>query len=135
MNTFDAPSREACMVRRERTNTPLQALLMMNDAQYVESARALAERALKEGGATSEERLTWMFRLVTCRTPDAAELVVLASALRDHRAKYAQDAEAAKKLIAVGESKPDAGLPPDELAAYALVANLILNLDEVLTKG
>src|SRR5205085_3852638 len=62
MNAFDAPSREACMVRRERTNTPLQALLMLNEAQYVEAARALAERAMKEGGATPEERLAWLFR-------------------------------------------------------------------------
>jgi hypothetical protein len=135
MSTFDAPSREACMVRRERTNTPLQALLMMNDTQYVESARALAERAIREGGAAAEERLAWMFRMATGRKPDADELAVLAATLKDHLAKYTSDVEAAKKLIAVGESKPDASLPPGELAAYAMVANMILNLDEVLTKG
>jgi hypothetical protein len=135
MNTFDAPSREACMVRRERTNTPLQALLMMNDTQYVEAARGLAERAMKEGGATPEERLAWLFRMATSRKPDAAELAVLTKTFQDQRAKYTQDAEAAKKLIEVGESKPDAALAADELAAYAVVANLVLNLDEVLTKG
>jgi hypothetical protein len=76
-----------------------------------------------------------MFRAATGRKPDAEELGVLAATLKDHLAKYAGDVEAAKKLIAVGESKPDASLPPGELAAYALVANMILNLDEVLTKG
>jgi hypothetical protein len=135
MGIIDAPSREACMVRRERTNTPLQALLLMNDTQYVEAARALGERTMKEGGATADERLAWMFRAATGRKPDATELGVLVATFKDHLATYSGDAEAAKKLIAVGESKPDASLPPHELAAYAMVANLILNLDEVLNKG
>jgi hypothetical protein len=135
MNTFDAPSREACMVRRERTNTPLQALLMMNETQYVEAARALAERGMKEGGATPESRLGYMFLLTTARRPDKRELAELTAAYRDFLAGYQRDAEAARKLIAVGESKPDASLPPTELAAYTMVGNLILNLDAVLTKG
>jgi hypothetical protein len=90
---------------------------------------------MKEGGATAEERLAWMFRAATGRKPDATELGVLVATFKDHLATYSGDAEAAKKLIAVGESKPDASLPPHELAAYAMVANLILNLDEVLNKG
>ena len=110
------------MVRRERTNTPLQALLMMNEAQFVESARALAERALKEGGQAPEQRLAWMFRAATCRRPDAKEAGELMAAYRDFLADYRRDAAAAKKLIAVGESKADAGLPPAELAAYTMVA-------------
>jgi hypothetical protein len=133
--TFDAPSREACTVRRERTNTPLQALLTMNETQYVECARALAERAMTEGGSSPEDRLTWMFRAATCRKPDAKELVELSAAYRDLLATYRREAEAAKKLIAIGESKVHPSLPPDELAAFTIVGNLILNLDEVLTKG
>jgi mono/diheme cytochrome c family protein len=135
MSTFDAPSREACMVRRERTNTPLQALLMMNEGQYVEAARALAGRALKEGDASAEDRLTWMFRVATCRKPDTVELGELSAAYRDLSVKYAADGEAAKKLATIGEMKLDSSQSPAEIAVYTMVANLILNLDEVLTKG
>ncbi|MBX6316438.1 MAG: DUF1553 domain-containing protein, partial [Isosphaeraceae bacterium] len=84
MTTFDAPSREACFVRRERTNTPLQALVLMNEPQYVEAARALAERTLREGGATPRQRLAYMFQLVTCRPPDDRELDELVAAYGDH---------------------------------------------------
>jgi hypothetical protein len=135
MTTFDAPSRESCTVRRERTNTPLQALLMMNGPQYVEASRALAERALHEGGARLEDRLAYLFRLATARRPDATELGELAAAYRDHFAAYTKDVEAAKKLINVGESKPDGKLDASELAAMTMVANLVLNLDEVISKG
>jgi hypothetical protein len=135
MTTFDAPSREACVVRRERTNTPLQALLLLNDPQYVECARALAQRAMKEGGQTDSERIAYLFRLATCRRPDAGELAELASTLKDLRAEYKRDSEAARKLLAIGESKADAKLPPAELAAWAMLASTVLNLDEVLNKG
>jgi hypothetical protein len=135
MTTFDAPSREFCTPRRERTNTPLQALLLMNETQYVEASRALAERALREGGAKLDDRLAWMFRLATARRPDAMELAELAEAYKDYLATYTKDADAAKKLIAVGESKPDPKLNPSELAALTMVGNVILNLDEILTKG
>jgi hypothetical protein len=135
MNALDAPSREACMVRRERTNTPLQALLLLNETQYVECARSLAERTLKEGGSKDAERLAYLFRLATARTPDATELAVLTETLADHRATYKANVEAAKKLIVLGETKPDAQLDPSELAAWTMIANLVLNLDEVLNKG
>jgi mono/diheme cytochrome c family protein len=135
MNAFDAPSREACRVRRERTNTPLQALLLLNETQYFECARVLAERTLKEGGTTAEERAAYLFRLATARKPDAAELSELVAVYKDHLAKYSRDAEAAKKLIAIGETKPDVALKASELAAWTLVANLVLNLDEVINKG
>jgi mono/diheme cytochrome c family protein len=134
MSTFDAPSREACMARRERTNTPLQALLMMNETQYVECARALAERTLREAGAAPEARITHMFRLATCRKPDAGEIKELLATLEDYTTTYTKNPEAAKKLIAIGETKPDAKLAPAELAAWTMVANVILNLDEVLNK-
>jgi mono/diheme cytochrome c family protein len=134
MVTFDAPSREACTVRRERTNTPLQALLMMNDVQYVECSRALAERALREGGPTPEARATAIFRRATARTPDAGEVAELVAAYRDNLAHYTRDVDGARKLIAVGETKPDAALDPSELASWTMVANLVLNLDEVINK-
>jgi mono/diheme cytochrome c family protein len=135
MNTFDAPSREACTVRRERTNTPLQALLLLNEKQYVECARALAERAMREGGDRPEARLTWMFRRATARRPDAREAAELLTAYKEHLAEYTRDVDAAKKLIAVGESKADAKLNPSELAAWTMIANVLLNLDEVINKG
>jgi mono/diheme cytochrome c family protein len=135
MTTFDAPSRESCIVRRERTNTPLQALEMMNEPQFVEASRALAERGMRECGPAPEERLAYLFRLATARRPDSTELAELTAAYRDHLALYTKDAAAARKLIGIGESKPDPKLDPGELAALTMVTNLILNLDEVINKG
>ncbi len=155
MTTFDAPSREACTVRRERTNTPLQALLLMNEPQMIEASRALAERVLREtcdcctdtdavatgakgaGGASAidVQRLTRMFRLAAGRTPDARELAELSAALSDFRTHYRGRPDDARKLIETGESRPDRSLPPAELAAWTMVGNVILNLDEVITKG
>jgi hypothetical protein len=135
MSTFDAPSREACTVRRERTNTPLQALLLLNEPQYVEAARALAGRSLREGGKTDDDRIGYLFRLATARRPDSREVAELQSALKDLRAEYAANPAAASKLIAIGESKPDASLDAKELAAWTMLANTVLNLDEVLNKG
>jgi mono/diheme cytochrome c family protein len=135
MSAFDAPSREACTVRRERTDTPLQALVLLNETQYVECARALAERAMREAGPKAEERLVFLFRLAAARRPDAGELRELLAAYRAHLAEFSRDVDAAKKLIAVGESKPDTRLDPGQLAAWTMVGNLILNLDEVLNKG
>jgi hypothetical protein len=135
MNTLDAPSRELCTVRRERTNTPLQALLLLNEKQFIECARALAGRAMREGGAKPEDRITYMFRLATAKAPDARELAELMTAYREYLGTYQRDQSAAKQLITVGESKPDATLNVSELAAWTLIANVILNLDEVLNKG
>jgi mono/diheme cytochrome c family protein len=135
MSTFDAPSREACTVRRERTNTPLQALVLLNDVQYVEAARALAGRALREGGKTPDERLAYLFRLATARRPESRELAELASALKDLQVEYASKPAEAARLISLGETKPDANLKPGDLAAWTMLANTVLNLDEVLNKG
>ncbi|HEY8506099.1 MAG TPA: DUF1549 and DUF1553 domain-containing protein, partial [Gemmataceae bacterium] len=135
MSGLDAPSREACTVRRERTNTPLQALMLLNDPQFVEAARALAERALREGGSTPEDRAAYMFRLATARPPEPAELRELVAAFGELRANYRKKIESARELIKVGELPPDPAFPPDELAAWTMVANVILNLDEVLNKG
>jgi hypothetical protein len=135
MNAFDAPSRESCIVRRERTNTPLQALLLLNETQFVECARTLAERVLREAAPGPEARLAYLFQLATARRPDARETAELLATYKDHLATYTQDIESARRLIAVGESKPDGKLNASELAAWTMVANLILNLDEVLNKG
>jgi len=131
--TFDAPSREACVVRRSRTNTPLQALALMNDVQYVEAARKLAERVMS-GGSTPADRLSSAFRLATARQPSPDETAILLATFQAHLAKYQADKPAAEKFVALGEAKRNESLDAAELAAYTLVCNLILNLDEVVTK-
>jgi hypothetical protein len=131
MSVFDAPSRESCCVRRDRTNTPLQALLLLNDPQYVEAARALAQRAMKSG----QPPAAFMFRLCTARHPGEQETRELNELFREQLAVYSKDAESAKQLVAVGESTADPDQDVPELAAWTIVANLILNLDEVVTKN
>jgi len=135
MSTFDAPSREACTMRRERTNTPLQALLLLNDPQYLEAARALGERMMKEGGKTPEERIQFAYKLATAKPMAPENLTLTLNTFKDMLSHYQSDPKAATELIAVGESKPDAALNPQELAAWTMVANLVLNLDEVLSKN
>src|SRR6185295_16429124 len=135
MTTFDAPSRESFCVRRERSNTPLQALVLMNDVQHFEAARAFAQRMMTEGGATVEERIAYGFRCATARHPGKAEQSVLQQTFDAELTKYKGDVEAAKKVISYGESKPRADLDASELAAYTLVANVLLNLDETVSKN
>ena len=135
MSSFDAPNREQSCAVRGRSNTPLQALQLMNDIQHVEAARHYAQRMLKEGGATPEERIRWGWRAVTARMPEAEEAEVVLNALNQHRNRYDSDPAAAKELLGFGESKSDAAIPPSELAAYTLVANLLFNLDEVVVKN
>ena len=134
MQIFDAPTRESCIVARARTNTPLQALALMNDTQYVEAARAFAERLLAEGDAADEARLTRAFRSVVSRHPDASELEVLGTLLSQGRKQYRSDAENATSLIHVGESTPGDTVNEAELAAWTVVCNLLFNLDEFVTK-
>ena len=135
MTTFDAPSREQCAVRRERTNTPLQALLLLNDPQYLEAARQLGYRIWREGGTNDAARLRYGFRLVTAREPECREGDILQQTLGAHRDQYRANPEAAKQVIAVGESPVPAEVAPAELAAYTMLANLLLNLDEVVTRN
>ena len=135
MSTFDAPSREACVLRRERTNTPLQALLLLNDPQYFEAARGLALRVLDQGGATDAERLSFMIRLCTARQPSEEAVAELTSLLAAQRVAYKDDVEAAKKLIAIGTAPADTSMDPSELAAWTMLANTVLNLDEVVCKN
>lgn len=135
MSTFDAPNREQSCTVRGRSNTPLQALQLMNDIQHVEAARNFAQRILKEGGANDDARIRWAWRTVTARLPEPGELAVVLNAMQQHRNRYDSDATAAKELIGYGESKADASADPAELAAYTLVANLLFNLDEVVVKN
>jgi hypothetical protein len=133
--TLDAPDRETCTVRRSRTNTPLQALVLMNDPTYVEASRKFAERIMRQGGATTGERVSFAFRSVTARQPTAAELSVLQQVYERQLARFRELPGAAANLLRTGESPADTQLEPAELAAWAVVASAILNTDEVLSRG
>ena len=134
MMTFDAAGRETCVVRETRTNTPLQALTLMNEITFLEAARGLAQRVMRDGGEARNERLTLAFRLATSRTPRQQELEILASGWEAQRARFAQDRQAADRLTIIGElARPD-DLDVVDLAAYSTVAGLLLNLDETITK-
>ncbi|HEV7866047.1 MAG TPA: PSD1 and planctomycete cytochrome C domain-containing protein [Chthoniobacteraceae bacterium] len=135
LQTFDAPDRETCVVSRERTNTPLQALVLLNDPTYVEAARLLAERMITEGGATPVERVRFAFRLTTARLPSEAEVSALLDLFEKQRSRYAPQPAEAAKLLSQGEHPRNAALDPAELAAWTLVASTLLNLDETVTKG
>jgi Protein of unknown function (DUF1553)/Protein of unknown function (DUF1549)/Planctomycete cytochrome C len=133
--TFDAPSRESCCVERPITNTPLQALALMNDVQYVEAARAFAQRILNAAAADDDGRLALAFRTATSRSPRAGESVVLRDLLAAQRAEYAAAPDAARALLAHGESPRDERLEIGEHAAWTVIANLLLNLDETIMRG
>ncbi len=134
MLIFDMPGREMCLVRRSRTNTPLQALSLLNEITYVEASRGLAERMLIEGGQTPTERIRFAFQLATAREPSERELKTLLAGMEQRLLSYRADPESAIKLLSVGEKKPAVGLDPLELAAYSITASVILNLDETVTK-
>jgi mono/diheme cytochrome c family protein len=135
MLLFDAPTREYCVVKRPRTNTPLQALALMNDLQFVEASRAFAQRVLTEGGKSVNDRLAYAFRLATSRKPGADEIKVLRETLEQQLADYRKDRGAAEKLLSTGGFKANDPLDEGELAAWTTIASMILNLDETVTKG
>src|SRR4029453_5307853 len=132
--TFDAANRETCVVRETRTNTPLQALNLLNDVTYVEAARVLAERVMKEAGPNPTDRVLLAFRLTTSRSPQSRELAILQAGLQQHLAHFREDKAAALKVVSRGEYPRNAKLDVAELAAYTAVCNTLLNLDEVITK-
>jgi len=134
MEIFNAPNRETCVVKRERTNTPLQALVTLNDVQFVEAARFLAQRTLKEGGAKDDERLDFVANRLLARPLREAELPIVQQSLADLLTHYQAHVEDAKQLIAMGESKADPALDPAQLAAWTMLVNELMNLDEVLNK-
>jgi hypothetical protein len=135
LNTFDAPDREKCTARRSTTNTPLQALVLMNDPTFVEAARAFAERDLREAGPGAEDRIRHAFRLATAREPSPHELEILEALYKKQIAHYDTDRKAAQQLIAIGESPRNPKLDPAELAAWTMISSTILNMDETITKN
>lgn len=134
MTLFDSPAREVCTVKRSRTNTPLQALALLNEVTYTEAARKVGERMMRDGGATPSERLRLGFRLATGRLPREDELAVLLDGWNADLARFQAAPESARQYLAVGVSQIPADLEPVQLAAYALSANVLLNLDEVITR-
>lgn len=135
MATFDAPSRETCAVRRIRTNTPLQAFVTLNDPVYVEAAQALARRLVREGGASAEERASFGLRLCLCRPPQVGQVRHIVELYETERERYRKDVKAALALATEPLGPLPAGMDAGELAAWTVVANVLLNLDGVLTKG
>src|SRR6185503_16215212 len=134
MDIFNAPSREVCAVRRERTNTPLQALATLNDPQFVEAARHLAELAFTRQRGREDELLDEMALRLLSRPLTSKEKSVVKRTLAEMRTFYRSQPEAAKELLSVGESKAANAIPAPELAAMVMVANQLMNLDEVLNK-
>ncbi len=133
MLLFDVPSRETCRVRRARTDTPLQALTLLNDTTYLEAARVLAQNVMRKA-STPEARLAYAFRAVLVREPTAEELELLLAGLRKKIASYRANPERAREMVFVGDAPIDLGLDRAELAAYTIVASTLLNLDEAVTK-
>ncbi len=134
MTTFDAPSRDVCTVKREITNTPLQALVLLNDPQFVEASKAMAERILQEGGTELEQQLTFAFRLATSRKPNSRELNILKELYDKELDRFSSDKKAVRELLEVGTYITDAALEQTSLAAMTTIANTLLNHDEAYTK-
>ena len=134
LQIFDGSNRETCITRRERTNTPLQALALMNDITFVEAARGLATRMITKGGNDQATRIRFAFRLATGRLPLEREIIILENSLLNHLKTYQADKEAALRLLKVGESAPPDQVSPIELAAYTALANTLLNLHETITR-
>jgi hypothetical protein len=134
MVAFDASERNTCVVHRQSTSTPLQALAMLNDVQIVEASRLIGQRMLEEGGATHDAQIAWTFQLLTNRRATARELEVLRRLYDEQHNLFDSDPESAKKLLTVGEAKSDGSLPPADLAASAVLAKALLNFDETLMR-
>jgi hypothetical protein len=134
LEIFNATNRELCTVRRDRTNTPLQALVTLNDPQFVEAARHLAQTVLLTGAADDLAKIDQIARRLLARSLKPAEQEIVTASLADLRAAFKGKPDEAKQLITVGESKPDEKLAAEELAAWTMLVNELLNLDEVLNK-
>jgi hypothetical protein len=134
MTAFDAPSREVCSVKRSNTGTPQQGFVLLNDPQFVEAARVLAEKTIKEVGPQPDQRIRFAFSRLTAREPDRQEMKLLQELLKEQRKLFGQEPDRAAKLVAVGERKRDSDLDPVELAATTALAQAILNLDATVWK-
>ena len=135
MSAFDAPEREFCIVRRSRTNTPLQAIVMLHDPQYVEAARHLGQRILTESGSSDKERIVYGFRLCFARPPDERETALLQRVLNRRRQQYRSTPESSRQLLSVGESAVSDSEDAAELAAWTTIGRVLFNLSEFVTKG
>lgn len=135
MTIFDAPGRELCIVKRNATSTPMQALVLLNDPQFIEASRLLAARMLQEGGATTEERIAFAFQLATSRAPTSKEVQLLNDLYQDEKADFESNPEDAEKFLSIGEYKTDENFSSVNLAAYTVLANTILNMTETILKG
>ena len=131
---LDAPTRETCLLRRQRTNTPLQALVLLNDTQFVEAARVLAQRVLSDAPASDRAGITIAFRRAVAREPSDSETQSLLRLLSAERLRFQQDRAAADALLSVGEHPVPAETNRSELAAWTVLANVLLNLDEALSR-
>ena len=134
MLTFDATGREVCTARRERTATPLQALVLLNDPQFIESARVLAEALLRQPDSSPESRIRSAFRILTSRQPSAEELRILIQLERDQRAHFTAVPDAGREFLAIGEKPRDEKLDVPELASLAIVIETLLSFEECVTK-
>ena len=134
MSTFDVSPREKCIVKREQTNTPLQALILLNDPQFVEAARVLAVRMQKEGGANIVEQITYAFRVTTGRKPQEQEIALLTDLFEKEKARFQQTPKAAREVLKIGKHPLDKTVNRTTTAALSVVANTILNHDEAYMK-
>ena len=135
MAIFDAPDRETCQVRRARTNTPLQALVLLNDVQFVEAARRFAEKVLADGGDSVDSRIQFIYRSILARNPDPKELEIVSRLLEENRSEFKASPDAANQLLSLGESGRNEDFESTELAAWTMIVHLVFNLSETVTKG
>jgi hypothetical protein len=133
MTLFDTSTREVCSTRRTATNTPLQALVLLNDPQFVEAARKLGERIIKEGGATDETRVKWSFREVTGNFPTPEQLAILTELTTQQRGFFTTKSSDSEALLKVGDSPPDPALDKTEIATFTALAQALLNMDAYIS--
>ena len=134
MTVLDASDRSMCIVRRQRTSTPLQALLLLNEPQLLEASRLIAERAMREGGEATDEQINYIFKLLTSRSLNEKELPLLEELYKQEYQKYQQDWAGAQALLQTGDYPYDETMELPKLAAMSVVTNIIMNYDEVYTK-
>jgi hypothetical protein len=132
--TFDAPERYFCVVKRQKTSTPLQSLVMMNDPQYNEAARKLAERMMREGGTTPEGRITLAYKAMESRYPRKEEINILKEMYQEELKDIQKHPKRVKELLSIGESKIDKSLNQNELAANTVLAMTLINFDGTVVK-
>jgi len=132
---FDAPSRDECTANRSPSNTPLQALVLLNDPSFVEAARVLAEKIMREGGRSFRAQLTWAFQRALARAPSREETRLLEELFSKQRSRYQQDLDAARALVSAGDAPMASDLPLADLAGWTAVSRAVLNLHETITRN